>query len=56
MILTQIFGLVSVFLGLYLSSELKTGSGSMIALITAILFGIVLIGRSFVQYSAQRKA
>ena len=56
MILTQIFGLVSVFLGLYLSSELKTGSGSMIALITAILFGIVLIGRSVVQYSAQRKA
>ena len=56
MILTQIFGLASVFLGLYLSSELKTGSGSMIALITAIMFGIVLIGRSAVQYSAQRKA
>ena len=56
MILTQIFGLVSVFLGLYLSSELKTGSGSMIALITAIMFGIVLIVRSFVQNSAQRKA
>jgi len=56
MILTQIIGLASVFLGLYLSSELKTGSGSMIALITAIMFGIVLIGRSVVQYSAQRKA
>ena len=56
MILTQIFGLASVFLGLYLSSELKTGSGSMIALITAIMFGIVLIVRSFVQNSAQRKA
>ena len=56
MILTQVFGIVSVMLGLYLSSELKTGSGSMIALITAILFGIVLISRSFVQYSAQRKA
>ena len=56
MILTQVFGIISVMLGLYLSSELKTGSGSMIALITAILFGIVLIGRSFVQYSAQRKA
>jgi ABC-type Mn2+/Zn2+ transport system permease subunit len=56
MILTQIFGLASVFLGLYLSSELKTGSGSMIALISAIMFAIVLIGRSVVQYSAQRKA
>ena len=56
MILTQIFGLASVFLGLYLSSELKTGSGSMIALITAIMFGIVLIVRSFVQNSAQQKA
>ena len=56
MILTQVFGLVSVFLGLYLSSEYDTGSGSMIALITAIIFAIVLIGRSVVQYSAQRKA
>ena len=56
MILTQVFGLVSVILGLYLSSEYDTGSGSMIALITAIIFAIVLIGRSVVQYSAQRKA
>ena len=43
---TQIFGLSSVILGLYFSSELETGSGSMIALISAIIFGIVLIGRS----------
>ena len=56
MILTQVFGLVSVILGLYLSSEYDTGSGSMIALITAMIFAIVLIGRSVVQYSAQRKA
>ena len=43
---TQIFGLSSVILGIYFSSELKSGSGSMIALISAIIFGIVLIGRS----------
>ena len=43
---TQIFGLSSVILGIYFSSELETGSGSMIALISAIVFGIVLIGRS----------
>ena len=43
---TQIFGLSSVILGIYFSSELKSGSGSMIALISAVIFGIVLIGRS----------
>lgn len=43
---TQIFGLSSVILGIYFSSELETGSGSMIALISALIFGIVLIGRS----------
>ena len=43
---TQIFGLSSVILGIFFSSELETGSGSMIALISAIVFGIVLIGRS----------
>jgi ABC-type Mn2+/Zn2+ transport system permease subunit len=46
MVLTQIFGLLSVILGLYFSAELETGSGSMIALITAVIFAIVLIGRS----------
>jgi len=43
---TQVFGISSVILGIYFSSELETGSGSMIALISAIIFGIVLIGRS----------
>ena len=43
---TQIFGLSSVILGIYFSSELKSGSGSMIALISAVIFVIVLIGRS----------
>ena len=56
MILTQVFGLVSVILGLYFSAELETGSGSMIALITAIVFATVLIGRSVLQYSNQPKA
>jgi ABC-type Mn2+/Zn2+ transport system permease subunit len=56
MVLTQIFGLLSVILGLYFSAELETGSGSMIALITAVIFAIVLIGRSLLQYSTQRKA
>ena len=38
---TQIFGLTSVLLGLYYSAELETGSGSMIALVAAIIFGLV---------------
>ena len=37
----QVFGFSSVLLGLYYSSELETGSGSMIALVAAIIFGIV---------------
>jgi len=55
MILTQVFGFVSVIIGLYLSSELETGSGSMIALITAIMFAIVLIARTVVQNFTHRK-
>ena len=43
MIWTQIFGLSSVMLGLYFSSELETGSGSMIALVAATIFSIVAI-------------
>jgi len=41
LIWTQIFGLTSVFLGLYLSSEMGTGSGSMIAVVAAAIFGLV---------------
>tara|TARA_B100000965_G_scaffold76290_1_gene60495 strand:+ start:2758 stop:3672 length:915 start_codon:yes stop_codon:yes gene_type:complete len=37
----QVFGLTSVILGLYFSAELETGSGSMIALVAAIIFGCV---------------
>ncbi len=38
---SQTFGFLSVFLGLYYSAELETGSGSMIALVAAIIFGTV---------------
>lgn len=51
MILTQVFGMASVIIGLYLSSEMETGSGSMIALVSAIVFGVVLIASTgFRQY------
>ena len=46
MLWTQFFGLASVMIGLYASSEFKTGSGSMIALVSAIIFGLVLFGRT----------
>ena len=47
MIWTQIFGLSSVMLGLYFSSELETGSGSMIALVAATIFSVVAILSNF---------
>ncbi len=43
MVWTQVFGLSSVLLGLYLSAELETGSGSMIALVAAMIFASVAI-------------
>lgn len=43
---TQVFGLLSVLLGLYLSAELETGSGSMIALVAAIVFALVVISKT----------
>ena len=39
----QLFGFVSVVTGLYYSAELETGSGAMIALVSAIIFGCVAI-------------
>ena len=41
LIWTQVFGHTSVLLGLYLSSEFSTGSGSMIAVVAATMFGVV---------------
>lgn len=49
MIWTQIFGFSSVILGLYYSAELNTGTGSMIALIAAIIFGSVAILQTIVK-------
>ena len=40
---TQVFGMSSVLLGLYFSAEYSSGSGSMIALIAAIIFASVAI-------------
>lgn len=40
---TQIFGLITLFLGLYFSAENNTGSGSMIALMSVIIFAVVAI-------------
>lgn len=46
---TQVFGLASVLLGLYLSAELDTGSGAMIALVAAVIFGVVAVSKTTVQ-------
>ena len=43
-----LFGLLSVSLGIYYSAELSTGSGAMIALVAALIFAIVTIGKLFV--------
>ena len=47
LIWTQVFGLSSVLLGLYFSAENDTGSGSMIALVAATIFGIMIISQLF---------
>lgn len=41
MMWTQGFGLASTLLGLFLSAELNTGSGTMIALVAALIFATV---------------
>jgi len=46
LIWAQFFGFSSVMLGLYFSSENDTGNGAMIALVSAIVFGIVLISQT----------
>ena len=38
---TQVFGLTTLFLGLYFSAEEGTGSGPMIALVAAVIFALV---------------
>ena len=49
LIWTQFFGLVSVLFGLYLSAELDTGSGAMIALVAAVIFGFVAVSKTVIQ-------
>jgi len=55
LILTQIFGLTAVFGGLYLSAELDTGGGSMIALFAATLFAIVAIAQQIINFTIKSK-
>ena len=43
-----LFGLLSVSVGIYLSAELGTGSGAMIALIAATIFAAVTLNKLFV--------
>ena len=47
LIWTQFFGLFTVILGLYVSSELRSGSGSTIALVAAMVFAFVAILQGF---------
>ncbi len=55
LIWSQFFGFSSVLLGLYFSSELGTGSGTMIAVVAASIFGIVLICQSVMKIIVQPK-
>ena len=48
-VLSQIYGILTILLGLYYSAELGTGTGSMIALVSAVLFIIVVISKSLVK-------
>ena len=50
---TQFFGLSSVLGGLYFSAELDTGSGAMIALVAAIIFGTVAISQTIIKTFAK---
>ncbi len=44
--MTQVIGLISVISGIYVSSEMNSGTGSTIALVAAIIFIIVLTSKS----------
>ena len=43
---SQVFGLISVLLGIYLSAEEDTGAGAMIALVAAVIFLVVVALKS----------
>tara|TARA_B100001758_G_scaffold247548_1_gene265874 strand:- start:5912 stop:6904 length:993 start_codon:yes stop_codon:yes gene_type:complete len=44
-IFSQLFGILIIILGLYFSAELGTGSGSMIALVAAMIFSLVAVSK-----------
>ena len=46
---SQVFGLFAVGLGIYLSAEEGTGSGAMIALVAASVFGIIAIAKLLIR-------
>ena len=52
---TQLFGLLSVLIGLYLSAELGTGGGSMIAVVTATIFAIIAISKASISTYTRMK-
>ena len=53
LIWSQVFGLSSVLLGLYLSAELDTGRGAMIALVAAVIFAVVAVSQIFIRVLLQ---
>ena len=52
---TQLFGLLSVLIGLYLSAELGTGGGSMIAVVTASIFATIAISKASISTYTRMK-
>ena len=54
-ILSQVIGVITVVLGIYFSAENQTGSGSMIALVSAIVFTLVLLLKLTIGYVVKPK-
>ncbi len=52
MIWTQVFAMMSVLGGLYFSAEMDTGAGSMIAVVAASIFIVVVIFQNIVKVAA----
>ena len=45
---SQVFGVSAVLIGLYMSAEHDSGSGAMIALVSAVLFAVVLFSKTII--------
>jgi len=54
LILTQIIGFISVIGGLYIASEINSAAGSTIALVTAVIFGIVVMTKSIYNVAVKK--